>query len=234
MNWHKIKYFLVLVMIILFASCYSKKYKSSDSVEQRLIFQQYRIRFDNEKSVFSANARFTLNNPAGISIKLAKESKVFFNQNPLEDSYRSEGYEYSFQSDSELPEHFKFQYINNNNDTLTNKFLMKTFEIENPNHSSWSKNSGVFLTYTGQRFDDSEVLSCILFQDQETVTTIELALPNKKTFFISANYLSDIPNGKYNCQFVRSSLSSKVNGMERGGNFECEYYSKMILINLTN
>lgn len=234
MKSYKIKYFIVAVVVTLFVSCDSTKYKSSDRVEQRLIFQQYSIYFDQEKSVFWAKVCFTLNNPSGTSIKLAKGSKVFLNRNLLEGSFHDEKFYYSFQSDSKLPDHFEFQYINNDEDTLTNHFSMKTFEVENPNHTNWSKNSGVFLSYTGQIFGDDEALSCILFQNQEPVATIEIELSGKKSFFISPDYLSDIPEGKYNCRFVRSFSSSKITGMERGGNFECEYYSKMIPITLTN
>ena len=234
MNGHKIKYLFVLVVITLFFSCCSKKHQPSDRVEQRVVFQQYSIRFDHEKAAFLANARFTLNNPTGISIKLTKESKVFFNHHLLKESYHDEGYEYSFQSDSKLPDQFEFQYVNNDCDTFTNKFFMKTFEIENPNFSSWHKNSRVFLTYVGQKFSDDETLFCVLYQNNELVTTIELGLPDRKNFYISADYFSDIPNGKYNCQFIRSFSSSKINGMERGGNFECEYYSKMVPISLMN
>ncbi len=229
----KIKYGFVLLIVTLFSSCNFGNYDSSHTVEQRLIFQQYYICFDQEKDIFSANACFTLNNPTGTSLKLTKDSKVIFNGKLLEGALRQDGiYYYSF-SNSNMPNRFEFQYINNNNDTLLNNYAMRMFEIDAVN-SEWSKKTGVFLKYDGIAFDDEEALLCILTQGQEVIANIDLDIPNRKSFFISPDYFETFPIGKYNAQFVRSYSSSKVNGMERGGNFECEYYSKVIPIVITN
>lgn len=225
--------FLISFVFFLF-SCNSNKYKKSDTVEQRIIFQNYTLSYDAEKTSLSVKVSFTCNNPSGISLILRKGSEVTFNGEALEGDFdEKEGYCYKEIFAGELPAKLLFRYQNNEQRIFDNYLKINKFEIKNSSNPIISKNSGIALSYSGPGFSDDEVLICKFFQGDQNGIAIEPRILSSSVIEITPELVRNVPAGKYECQFIRTLTSSDVKSMDRGGWYSSEYISKKVKITIT-
>ncbi len=219
--------FSITAIAILFVSCQSDNYTLSDQVEQRLVFQQYHISYDANTELLHATARFSLNNPTGITLKLAKKSRINWNNEELSGkSTTDDGYIYTLNKKIPYPEKSTFEYINNDGKIFSNEPYIPFFEINESGTISIDREKGAVLSYTGKKFREEELLFCSLFQNNELVSTFEPDIPEGKTITISTNVLYNLKPGNYTCRFTRSYSSSDIRALDRGGWYDSEYLSK--------
>jgi hypothetical protein len=233
----KTKYYIplfILSVIFILSSCISGKYKKSEKIEQRIIFQNYAVSYNAGTERLYVKASFTVNNPGGISLSLNDGSEVIFNGKSLDgDYYDEEGYLYLDEFDGKLPSELLFQYRNNDDNIFDNRLKINKFEIKNLEQFVISKSAGAMLNYRGPAFSDDEVLLCTLMKGEKSVATLELGIRSSEKVELTPGLLTDIPAGAYECYFTRTLTSSDVKSMDRGGWYSSEYISKKIKIIIT-
>lgn len=224
----------ILCVIFILSSCHSGKYKKSEKIEQRIIFQNYAVSYNAGTEILNVKASFTVNNPSGISLSLSDGSKILFNGKLLDgDYYDEEGYIYHDKFEGKLASELLFQYRNNDHAIFDNKLKINKFEIKNPENLVISKNIGAMLNFRGPAFSDDEVLLCTLLKGEKQVAALEPGIRSSEKVELTPELLINIPVGGYECYFTRTLTSSEVKSMDRGGWYSSEYISKRIKIIIT-
>lgn len=222
-----------LLIAFLALSCQTDQYLKSDQVEQRLIFQFYEASYDAENEFLSVVASFRENNPTGTTLELTKESRILLNGQTMKGTYSDEeGYLYRMEIKGPLPDNLTFLYHNNDSKEFQNRISISSFELKDITTLTIHKKRGAVIPFAGKRFTDDETLYCHFYRNGDVIETIELPVYSGSTVSISPDALSIITPGKYECRFSRIGYSSDVTSMDRGGQYETEYISKKIKINI--
>ena len=233
----KTKYYLpffILSTIFILSSCNSDKYKKSEKIEQRIIFQNYAVSYNAGTEMLDIKAFFTVNNPGGISLSLSNGSNVIFNGKSLDgDYFDDEGYIYHDEFEGKLPSKLRFQYRNNDNNVFDNRLKIKKFDVKNQERLIISKSTGAILAYLGPAFSDEDLLLCTLLKGEKSITTFEPGIRSSKKVEFTPELLINVPAGTYECYFTRTLTSSDVKSMDRGGWYSSEYISKKVKIIIT-
>lgn len=229
----KFYYIIAALMVLLIAGCQPKNYITSDKIEQRLLFQQYHIKYDAEKELLSTAISFTENNPAGRSVKLVKPSKISLNNIPLEDLRREDhSFGYFYENVEELPLTLSFNYSNGSDHSFMNEVVLHSIESEVPKITI-SKLNGATISYKGCDFSENELLYCSIAKETENdPEMISLESPENGKVKIYPDDIEDIEVGEYTLRLHRFFHSTEINGSERGGIIEGEYIAKSIKLTI--
>lgn len=226
----------LMICVAIFSSCSSVETIKSDTIEQRLIFQQYFIQYNANDSTIEATAQFNVNNGAGASLKLTGKSCVTYNDEELKGtSNKSENtFQYTLHSDGALPQHSSFTYMNNDNQKFVNNIPVNRIELKAAK-SVLSKTAKNTLAFNGQPLGDNETLECVitLRSNDENKYNFQCYQDTENPHMIVIfGEDIDAPTGEYEMQFIRRNSSSEINAMERGGLWETEYLTKKTLVDI--
>jgi hypothetical protein len=205
--------------------------KMSDKIEQRTVFPQYQVQYDAQTLQFEAVVYFTVDNPAGLSVKLSDKSSITFNKMhlDLEQDDSTKRYFYRLTADT-LPKLLQFCYINDAGAIFENELTMKKLEITGGNSITISKSLGAVLCYSGQPIiankDNEEIVSCQLSQQGKEEIHFTVDIIDNHQISIKDYMLFEVPIGKYECRFLREMSHSDIKAMDRGGIITSSYITK--------
>ena len=218
-----------IVLTLCLAACRSGKYEKSDTVEQRIIFPQYAVTYDDEAHSMNVSAVFSVNNAAGPSLCLSRPSNITCNGEKLNGKFDSESkqYTYSLQFDGQLIENILFEYTNNDGEVFRNDVAIRKFDL-GVDHLNISKSADIAqINFNGKPLTDDETIDLYLGDEMISLVT------QGNRLVISGEQFSEIANGVYDGIFVRTLLSSDIFSMDRGGSISAQYKTKKIKISIT-
>jgi hypothetical protein len=229
----------VSCLIILFISCDTASYKISDTIEQRIIFPQYQVQYNAQTHQLEATVSFTVDNPAGPSVKLSDKSSITFNEEHLkfeqDDSAKRCFYRLTMDT---LPKLLQFRYINDEGAIFENNLNINKLEINGGNTITISKMMGAVLNYSGQYFmkneENEETVSCQLSRQGEEPFYFTIDILDNQQISIRDYMLYDVPTGKYTCHFVCEKSNSNIKAMDRGGLITSSYLTKTYTLIITD
>ncbi|MDR1345628.1 MAG: hypothetical protein LBK03_02860 [Bacteroidales bacterium] len=239
MNYISKIFIPVLWCLILLTSCQTDNYKMSDKIEQRTVFPQYQVQYNAQTRHFEATVYFTVDNPAGLSVKLSDRSSITFNKMHLnlERDDSTKRYFYRLAMDT-LPKLLQFCYINDVGAVFENDLIMRKLEITNGNSITISKSLGAALSYSGQPIatnkDNEETVSCQLSQQGKETIYFTIDIMDNHQISIKDYMLFEVPAGKYECRFLRDMSSSNIKAMDRGGIITSSYITKPYTLIITD
>ena len=211
------------------AACHSGKYEKSDTVEQRIIFPQYSVIYDDATQSTTVSAVFSVNNPAGRSLCLSKPSSITCNGEKLNGKFDSESkqYTYSLPFNGQFIENIMFEYTNNNERVFRNDVALHKLDL-GVDHLNISKSSDItHITFTGKHLSDEETVELYLGDDMISLMT------QGNRIMLSGEQFQEIADGVYDGVFVRTLLSSDIQSLDRGGSISAQYKTKKIKISIT-
>lgn len=218
------------ILIMMFCSgCHFGKYEKSNAIEQRIIFPQYSVVYNNETQSTLVTAVFSVNNPAGASLCLNEKSGVSCNGESLRGKFDNDlnQYAYTRQFDGQWIENWVFEYVNNEGQKFENPISVGKLDlgIETLNIS---KSSGITaLHFNGSPVSDEETIELMIGDE-----VIGL-MANGNQIVFSGDLFEDVAEGVYDGIFVRTSLTSNIKAMDRGGSISAQYKTKTIKISIT-
>lgn len=213
------------------AACHSGKYEKSDSVEQRIIFPQYSVVYDDETQNTTVTAVFSVNNPAGKSLCLSESSAINCNGETMYGKYDSEAkqYVYSHQFDEKFIDIILFEYTNNKGQIFRNDVAVNKFNLS-VNQLTISKSANIaYINFNGKPLTDDETIELYLGSNDEMISLVSQG----NRLVISGEQFNDIAEGVYDGIFVRTLLSSDIQSLDRGGSISAQYKTKKIKISIT-
>lgn len=219
----------IIVLAFVLTACNSSV--SSSRVEQRIIFPSYSVYYDAEAQTLTATVAFQTDNESGDYIKLSKNSSISFNQQSMKQL--SDGEKECFymctQKDVEaFPDRLNFEYQNDDGDVFTNELKLKSIQISD---FSLRKNETNVLKYKGAAIDEDETITLILKNGEKRYEILPDVGDNHQ-LIIDDSMLRDIKSGNYDGFLQRTSYSTSVKAMDRGGSSETTYYSKIYKITI--
>lgn len=221
---------VLYILIMTFCSgCHFGKYEKSDAVEQRIIFPQYSVVYNDESQSTIVSAIFSVNNPAGKSLCLNDKSSIACNGESLRGKYDNDldQYAYNRQFDGQWIENWAFEYINNDEQKFENAISVGKLDlgIETLNIS---KSAGItYLHFKGSQMTEEETIELMIGDD-----AISLMASGNQIIF-SGELFDDVAVGVYDGVFVRSHITSDIKAMDRGGSISAQYKTKKIKISIT-
>ena len=227
MNCFKILIFTFLTL--LFAACHPVI--TSNKVEQRIIFPSYSVHYDEAEQTLNAYATFQLDNESGEYVKLSKDSYVFVNQDAMKQMSDDECpcYYLFFQKQVEsCPEMVQFNYANDEGMIFSNQLKIRIIQISD---ISLSKNQDKFVKYKGPAIDENEIITLVLNKDGHQYE-LQPEMADNNLLCLPALMLQDVKNGIYEAYLLRTTYSTSVKAMDRGGSAETSYHSKSYKITI--
>ena len=225
---------VIYSMLFVMTACHSVKTTSSDDVEQRLIFQQYFVKYDANEELLTATAKFALNNNSGEQLRLSRKSSVDFNGEDLEAMEAGDAFFYQWEDNVDFPKEFVFTYQNDDKRNFTNAVVLSKFELKDKK-CQLSKAGLNELAFSGKAFTDSETLECVILQegafDDKSACSIFPVILDASTIRINGEDLT-LAAGEYEMYFIRRNSSTDIKAMDRGGLWESEYDSKKISVEI--
>ncbi|MEG1555989.1 MAG: hypothetical protein RR356_04605 [Bacteroidales bacterium] len=228
MKFLYVRFIFFCLLLTGLVSCNSK---SSDQVEQRLIFPSYIVSYNAITENLTASATFQENNESGLFIRLSRKSKVTFNEIELKKSSTEKvkgiSYMLTQHNMAQIPAKLNFVYVNDDGRSFSNHVILNTIAI---NHSFvLGKQDHNIIKYIGKNIDENESLILHLHNDKNSY---ELT-PNPlfgSTLELTADMLFDVEAGEYEAYFVRTYYSTNVEAMDRGGISCGKYESKKVKV----
>ena len=218
---HKILLFYTLSLILSACTPCIK----SNKVEQRIIFPSYSAQYDAATQRLTATVTFQKDNESGEFIKLSSDSYVFFNQDAMKqmsDKERPCYYFFEKTDVTECPETVQFNYANDEGIIFANQLKIKSIQI---NDLNLNKNQDNLLKYKGVALDEDETISLFLTKEDKQYEILPEVDENNQ-LIINVSMLQDLKSGSYEGHLQRTSYSTSVKAMDRGGNAVTTYYSK--------
>ena len=222
---HKILLFFTLSLVLNACNPCVK----SNKVEQRIIFPSYSAQYDEAAQNLTATVTFQTDNESGEFIKLSDDSYVIFNQDAMKQmSDKDHPCYYFFEKNkvTECPETVQFDYTNDAGIMFTNQLRIRTIRISDLN---LNRNQDNFVRYQGMAIDEDETISLFLVKDDKQYDIIPDVDENNQ-LIIDAHLLQDLKSGTYEGHLQRTTYSTSVKAMDRGGNAVTTYYSKIYKI----
>lgn len=216
-TFHKI--IILLILALLLASCDSEL--RSDKVEQRIIFPSYVIDYNAAQTILEAKVCFQSDNESGEIIKLSKNSSIHFNNENLK--WNSGVYSLKKNDEKNLPDTLVFQYQNDDENIFINRLHLKSIEFSD---CTLNKNASNQLNFKGKKIEDDESVTLILTSG-DLHYEILLTETENNTLLIEAANLGEVTRGTYAGQLLRTTYSTDVNAMDRGGSIEINYLSEI-------
>lgn len=224
---HKILLFFTLSLIL--AAC--NPCVKSNKVEQRIIFPSYSAQYDAATQSLTATVTFQKDNESGEFIKLSSDSYVFFNQDAMKqmsDKERPCYYFFEKTDVAECPENVMFSYNNDEGRIFSNQLNIKSIQIA---EVSLSRNQDNLVKYMGLPLTEDETISLVLTKDDHQYE-ISPEVAENNNLLISASMLQELKAGTYDAHLQRTSYSTSVKAMDRGGSAETSYHSKSYKITI--
>lgn len=219
--YHKILLFFALSLI--FGACQSTV--TSDKVEQRIIFPSYSAQYDAAAQSLTATVTFQTDNESGDYIKLSDDSYIFFNEDAMKrmsDDEKPCYYFFERKDVAECPEMVNFNYANDEGMVFSNKLKIRTIQISD---MCLSKTQDTPVGYKGDAIDEDETITLVLNKDQQQYE-LQPEVADNNLLIVPASMLHDIKAGTYDAYLLRTTYSTSVKAMDRGGNAETGYHSK--------
>ena len=203
----------------------------SNKVEQRIIFPSYSAQYDAAKQQLTATVTFQTNNESGEFIKLSGDSYVFLDQKAMKQMSDKERPCYYFLEQNELaecPETVFFNYANDEGMIFANQLKMRSVQISD---LCLNKNQDNFVKYQGTAIDEDETINLFLTKDDKQYEIIPDVDDNNQ-LIINAPILHEMKSGTYDGHLQRTTYSTSVKAMDRGGNAVTTYCSKIYKITI--
>ena len=222
------KILIATALVLAFVACHPVI--TSNKVEQRIIFPSYSVQYDADVQSLTATVTFQTDNESGEYIKLSSDSYVFFNQDAMErKSDKERPCYYFFKKDvAACPENVMFSYNNDEGRIFSNQLNIKPIQMA---EVSLSRNQDNFVKYKGSPLTEDETISLVLTKDDHQYE-ISPEMAENNTLLISANLLHELKAGTYDARLLRTSYSTSVKAMDRGGSAETSYQSETYKINI--
>lgn len=222
----KILFFFVLALIL--GAC--NPCVNSNKVEQRIIFPSYSAQFDAATRSFVAMVTFQTDNESGDYIKLSSDSYVYCDQDKMEQKSDKERpcYYFTERNVASCPDAIHFNYNNDEGMIFNNKLIIKTIQISDISLDKKLDNS---IKYKGLPIDEDETLNLILEKEGHQYE-ISPDLSENNLLIVSASILHELKPGDYEGYLQRTSYSTSVKAMDRGGNAVTTYCSEKYKITI--
>jgi hypothetical protein len=224
---HKILLFFALGF--LFCACSSVI--TSDKVEQRIIFPSYSVHYDASTQILTATVTFQKDNESGEYIKLSGDSYIFLNEDALKQMSDKEHSCFYFLEKKDIekcPDNLQFNYANDEGKIFSNPMIIRTIQISDVN---LNKNQDNSLSYKGTAIDEDETITLVLKNDKQQYE-LQPEVRDNNLLFVSASMLRDVKAGTYEAYLLRTTYSTSVKAMDRGGSAETSYHSKSYKITI--
>ncbi len=228
MNFSHCKILLFFVLALVLGAC--NPCVKSNKVEQRIIFPSYSAQYDAAAQNLTATVTFQTDNESGNYIKLSSDSYVYCDQEKMEQKTDKERpcYYHAERNAASCPDAIHFNYNNDEGMIFNNKLIIKTIQISD---ISLDKNQDNSIKYKGLPIDEDETLNLVLEKDGHQ---FELSpdVSENNLLIISASMLHELKPGDYEGHLQRTSYSTSVKAMDRGGNAVTTYCSEKYKITI--
>lgn len=224
---HKILLFFALGF--LFCTCSSVI--TSNKVEQRIIFPSYSVHYDASTQILTATVTFQKDNESGEYIKLSGDSYIFLNEDALKQMSDKEHSCFYFLEKKDIekcPDNLQFNYANDEGKIFSNPMIIRTIQISDVN---LNKNQDNSLSYKGTAIDEDETITLVL-KNHKQQYELQPEVRDNNLLFVSASMLRDVKAGTYEAYLLRTTYSTSVKAMDRGGSAETSYHSKSYKITI--
>ena len=224
---HKILLFFTLSLIL--AAC--NPCVKSNKVEQRIIFPSYSAQYNAATQSLTATVTFQKDNESGEFIELSSDSYVFFNQDAMKQMSDKECPCFYFMEKKEMescPEVVQFNYANDDGTVFSNQLNIRIIQISD---ASWKKNQDNIVKYNGTALDEDETISLVL-KDNKQQYELQPEVADNNMLIVPDYLLHDIKAGTYEAFLLRTTYSTSVKAMDRGGSAETSYQSKSYKITI--
>ncbi|MBO4655651.1 MAG: hypothetical protein J5644_08905 [Bacteroidales bacterium] len=222
----KINLFKILIITFLtfvFAACHPVV--TSNKVEQRVIFPSYSVHYDATEQTLTAQVTFQTDNESGEFIKLSGESDVLCNQDAMKQMSDDDKPCYYFYERTEMtdcPEVVNFSYVNNEGNEFHNRLKIRIIQISD---MTLSKTQDTPFGYKGTAIDEDETITLVLKKDKQQYE-LQPEVADNNMLIVPATMLRDVKAGTYEAYLLRTTYSTSVKAMDRGGSAETSYHSK--------
>lgn len=225
----KFKTLIFIVLVIFLGACHSAL--TSDKVEQRIIFPSYSVHYDASTQILTATVTFQKDNESGEYIKLSGDSYIFLNEDALKQMADKEHSCFYFLEKKDMekcPDNLQFNYANDEGKIFSNPMIIRTIQISDVN---LNKNQDNSLSYKGTAIDEDETITLVLKNDKQQYE-LQPEVRDNNLLFVSASMLRDVKAGTYEAYLLRTTYSTSVKAMDRGGSAETGYHSKSYKITI--
>lgn len=216
---------------VVFVSCKSNETSDSDKVVQTEIYQNYSVNYDAATKTQSVSASFRFGGSNGTTLRLVKDSKVSWNNQPLhEGNSIFSGTYYETQKVGEIISENTFMYIDNDNKTYKNAVpLLKADPIVEGNIIS--KQSSNVISWSGFPSSAMDEVKIIL-KDSVKEYYFYPTIKGTNNMVIKPSELNQVKEGNANIQIQRTVTSALQNGNAIGGEIYSEYLSVPIIVKI--
>lgn len=225
----KYKILIIIVLAIIVGACHPVI--TSNKVEQRIIFPSYFVHYDASTQILTATVTFQKDNESGEYIKLSDDSYIFLNEDALKQMSDKERTCFYFLEKKEMencPENLQFNYANDEGKIFSNQLTIRTIQISDTN---LNKNQDNSLRYKGTAIDEDETITMVLKNDKHQYE-LQPEVADNNLLFVPASLLQEVKNGTYEAYLLRTTYSTSVKAMDRGGSAETSYHSKSYKITI--
>jgi hypothetical protein len=221
------KILLFIVLALILDAC--NPCVKSNKVEQRIIFPSYSAQYDAAAQSLTATVTFQTDNESGEYIKLSDDSYIFFNEDAMKPMSDKEHPCYYFLEKNavvECPESVQFNYANDEGKVFSNQLKIRAIKISD---LSLNKNQDNLVKYQGVAINEDETICLYLTKDGKQYEIIPNVDDNNQ-LIINASMLHELKPGTYEGHLQRTTYSTSVKAMDRGGNAVTTYCSKIYKI----
>lgn len=225
----KIKTLVFISLVIFLGACNSVT--TSDKVAQRIIFPSYSAHYDASTQTLTAKVTFQKDNESGEYIKLSNDSYIFLNEDAMKQMSDKECPCFYFMEKKEMescPEVVQFNYANDDGTVFSNQLNIRIIQISD---ASWKKNQDNIVKYNGTALDEDETISLVL-KDNKQQYELQPEVADNNMLIVPDYLLHDIKAGTYEAFLLRTTYSTSVKAMDRGGSAETSYQSKSYKITI--
>ena len=229
MKFLKIKTLIFISLVIFLGACNSML--TSDKVEQRIIFPSYSAHYDASTQILTATVTFQRDNESGEYIKLSKKSSISFDGEDLKQMSDKDRTCYYFLEKKNVvtcPDNVQFNYTNDEGKLFANQLNIRTIQISD---MSLNKNQDNTVKYNGPAIDEDETIVLMLSKDGQQFE-LQPDVADNNLLLVPSAMLQDFASGTYDAYFLRTTYSTSVKAMDRGGNAEISYHSKSYKITI--
>lgn len=222
------KILTIIAIAFLVVSCQSVV--TSNKVEQRIIFPSYFALYNEAAQTLTATVTFQTDNESGEFIKLSGDSHIFYNQYAMKRMSDDEKPCYYFYEEREMgdcPDEVNFSYTNEEGTIFFNKLKIREIQISDLN---LCKTQDTPFKYKGAVIDEDETITMVLKNDKNHYELQPEVADN--TLIVTASMLQDVKVGTYEAYLLRTTYSTSVKAMDRGGSAETGFHSKSYKITI--
>ena len=223
MKFLKIKILIFISLAFFLGACHSVM--TSDKVEQRIIFPSYSTHYDASTQMLTAKVTFQKDNESGEYIKLSEKCSVLFNDAALKPMSDKDCPCYYFLEKKEMescPDNVQFNYTIDEGRVCSNQMNIRIIQISD---ISLNKNGDNSINYKGPAIDEDETITLILNKNGQQIE-LQPEVGSNNLLLVPAPLLNDLKSGIYEAYLMRTTYSTSVKAMDRGGSAETSYHSK--------